>query len=48
MAMTPTTTISKAKSIDIMRIKGKMPVVLIINSYQIIPKSLIIKFGLKI
>jgi len=48
MAMTPTTTISNAKNIDIMRIKGKMPDVLMINSYQIILKCLIIKFELKI
>ena len=48
MAMTPTTTISNAKNIDIIRIKGKMPEVLMINSYQIILKCLIIKFELKI
>jgi len=48
MAMTPTTTISNAKNIDIMRIMGNMPDVLMINSYQIILKCLIIKFELKI
>ena len=48
IAMTPTTTISNAKNIDIMRIKGKMPDVLMDNSYQIILKCLIIKFELKI
>jgi len=48
MAMTPTTTISNAKNIDIIRIKGKMPDVLMVNSYQIILKCLIIKFELKI
>ena len=48
MAMTPTTTISNAKNIDIMRIKGKMLDVLMVNSYQIILKCLIIKFELKI
>jgi len=46
--MTPTTTISNAKSIDIIRIIGKMPDVLMFNSYQIILKCLIIKFDLKI
>ena len=48
MAMTPTTTISNAKNIDIMRIMGNMPDVLMVNSYQIILKCLIIKFELKI
>ena len=47
MAMTPITTISNAKNIDIMRIMGKMPDVLMINSYQIILKCLIIKFEQK-
>ena len=48
MAITPTTTISNAKNIDIIRIIGKMPDVLMVNSYQIILKSLIIKFEQKI
>ena len=48
MAMMPITTISNAKNIDIMRIMGKMPDVLMVNSYQIILKCLIIKFELKI
>ena len=43
IAITPTMTISKAKSIDIIRIIGSMPLVLMANNYQILHKSLIIK-----
>ncbi len=43
MAITPITTIRSAKSIDIIKITGNMPLVIINNSYQIPDKSLIIK-----
>ena len=43
MAITPITTIISAKNIDIIRITGNMPLVIIDNSYQIPDKSLTIK-----